>query len=121
MSFTDPQTVTISGTTIPLPRVSVGEGASSYLSADGLTRLSASHDYKKRTRRVLRLDTSKLAPDVFRPDENVDVSMAVYMVFDVPRRGGYSAAEQLAVYQGFKTQITASTDALVTKLLAGES
>jgi len=121
MSFTDPQTVTISGTTIPLPRVSLGENKSEYLSADGLTRLTASHDYGKRTRRMMRIDTSKLAPDVFRPAENVDVSMACYIVFDVPRRGGYTAAEQLAVYQGFKTQITASTDALITKLLAGES
>jgi hypothetical protein len=121
MSFTDPQSVTISGTTIALPRVSLGENKSEYLSSDGLTRMTVSHDYGKRTRRMLRLDTSKLAPDVFRPAENVDVSMAVYMVFDVPRRGGYTAAEQLAVYNGLKGPFTASTDALSVKLLAGES
>ncbi|DAD51601.1 coat protein [ssRNA phage Gephyllon.4_6] len=121
MSFTDPQTVTIAAVTTPLPRVSLGENKSEYLSADGLLRMTASHDYGKRTRRMLRIDTSKLAPDVFRPAENVDVSMAVYIVFDVPRRGGYTAAEQLGVYTGFKNQFSATSDALITKLLAGES
>jgi hypothetical protein len=69
---------------------------------------------------MLRIDTSKLAPDPFKPAENVKVSMSHYMVFDLPP-AGYSAAEQLAVYAGFKTLYTASTDAMITKLLGGES
>ncbi|DAD51297.1 coat protein [ssRNA phage Esthiorhiza.4_5] len=120
MSFTDPQSVTISGTTISLPRTSVGDDESEYSSGDGLTKLSASHQYGKRVRRVLRLDTSKLAPDAFRPTENVKVAMSCYMVFDLPP-AGYTATEALAVYTGFKNQYTAATDALITKLLGGES
>jgi hypothetical protein len=42
------------------------------------------------------------------------------MVFDLPP-AGYSNAEALAVYNGFKTMFTASTDALISKLLGGES
>jgi hypothetical protein len=120
MSFTDPQTVTISGTTTPLPRVSVGDDESEYVSGDGLISLKASHDYGKRTRRMLRIDTSKMTSDPFRPAENVKVSMSCYIVFDLPP-AGYSATEALAVYTGFKTQFTAGTDALITKLLGGES
>lgn len=120
MSFADPQTVTISGTPISLPRVSVGEDVSEYASGDGLTSLTASHNYGKRTRRMLRLDTSKITSDPFRPAENVRVSMSCYMVFDVPP-AGYTSTEALAVYTGFKTQFSASSDLLISKLLGGES
>jgi hypothetical protein len=120
MSYTDPQTVTISGTAISLPRVSVGKNNSEYLSADGLVRLSASSLYGKRTRRSLRIDHSKISADPFIPATNVKQSMSCYIVFDTPVVG-YTAAEALAVYAGFKGQFTASSDALITKLLGGES
>jgi len=120
MSFTDPQTITISAVTTPLPRVSVGDDKSEYQSGDGLLTLSASHTYGKRTRRMVRFDTSKLAPDAFRPSENVKVSMSNYIVFDLPT-AGYTPAEALAVWVGFKTQLAASSDALIVKLLGGES
>jgi hypothetical protein len=120
MSFSDPLSVTISGTTTSLPRVSVGDDQSEYQSGDGLIVVSASHNYGKRSRRMLRIDTSKLTADPFKPSENVKVSMSHYMVFDLPP-AGFTAAEALAVYAGFKGLYTASTDAMVTKLLGGES
>jgi hypothetical protein len=120
MSFADPQSITISGTTIALPRTSVEENASEYTSSDGLTKLSASHNYGKRIRRVLRIDSTKLAPDAFRPAENVEVSMSNYIVFDLPV-GGFSLTEAQAVYTGFKTLFTGTSDALIVKLLGGES
>jgi hypothetical protein len=120
MSFTDPQTVTISAVTTPLPRVSVGDDESEYMSGDGLIKLTASHNYGKRTRRMVRIDTSKIAPDPYRAAENVKLSMSNYIVFDLPPVG-YTAAEALAVWVGFKTQLIASSDALIVKLLGGES
>jgi len=120
MSFADPQTITISAVTTPLPRTNVDESSSDYTSADGLIKLGASHAYGKRYRRVLRLDVSKLTADPFKPTENVKVSMSNYIVFDIPQ-AGFTNAEALAVYTGFKTQFTASSDALITKLLGGES
>lgn len=120
MSFADPQTVTISAVTTPLPRVSVGEDVSEYASGDGLIQLTASHNYGKRTRRMLRLDTSKVTSDPFRPSENVKVAMSLYTVFDLPP-AGYTAAEALAVWIGYKTQVAASSDLLISKLLGGES
>ena len=120
MSFTDPQTVTISAVTTPLPKVSTEGDETVYQSADGLIQMLASHESGKRNRHLLRINHSKLTADPFIPAENVKVSMSCYLVFDVPP-AGYSAAEQLAVYTGFKNQFTAATDALITKLLAGES
>lgn len=120
MAFTDPQSITISAATTPLPRVSTGNGNSDYLSADGLIKLSASSTYGRRTRRVLRLDHSKISADVFLPAQNVKQSMSTYIVFDIPP-AGYTNAEALAVYTGFKAVYTASSDALISKLLGGES
>jgi hypothetical protein len=121
MAFTDPQSITISAATTPLPRTDVSGDRSEYTSADGLIRLSADHENGgKRTRRVLRIDHSKLTSDPFRPTENVKVSMSNYIVFDVPP-AGYTNTEILAVYTGFKTLYTATSDALIAKLLGGES
>lgn len=120
MSFADPQTVTISAVTTSLPRVSVGVNGSEYTSADGLIKMSAQSSYGRRTRRVLRLDHSKITADPFIPSNNTKVSMSNYIVFDVPVVG-YTNAEALAVYAGFKTAFTASSDLLITKLLGGES
>lgn len=120
MSFTDPLSITIGGVTSALPRISVGDDKSEYQSGDGLVALSASHDYGKRTRRVLRVDTSKLTADPFRPAENVQVSMSNYLVFDLPK-AGYTPAEALAVFQGFRTLFSATSDAMIIKLLGGES
>jgi len=120
MALADPQTVTVSGTTTPLPRVSVDETESEYLSSDGLIKLTASHSYGKRVRRLIRIDHGKLAADVFKPAENVKVGMAVYTVFDLPP-AGYTAAEALGVWTGFNAQLTATSNAVITKILGGES
>jgi len=122
MALSDPQTVTISGTAILLPRTFAEGDESAYTSADGLVKLSISHTLAKqgRARRLLRIDHSKLTSDPFKPSENVKVNMANYVVFDVPP-AGYTNTEILAVYTGFKNLYTASTDAMITKLLGGES
>jgi hypothetical protein len=120
MAFADPLSVTISAVTTPLPRISTMEDESIYQSNDGLIQVQASHDSGKRYRHLLRINHSKLAPDPFRPTENVKVSMSNYIVFDVPV-AGYTATEAIAVYTGFKTLYTATSDALITKLLGGES
>jgi redox-regulated HSP33 family molecular chaperone len=120
MSLADPNTITVSGTPISLPRVSTGDNRSEYLSGDGNNRLTVSHDYGKRYRRMVRFDTSKIAADVFDTSENVKKSMSTYIVFDVPDVG-YTAAEALAVWVGFNTLLTATSNAVVSKVLGGES
>jgi len=122
MAFADPQTITVSGTTTPLPKTFSSGSESAYISADGLIKLSANHSVVKqgRTRRLLRIDYSKLTADPFKPTENVKVGTAIYVVFDLPP-AGFTNTEALAIYTGFKTQFTATSDTLITKLLGGES
>lgn len=120
MALTDPQSVTISGNAISLPRTSSGVNEGAFTSSDGLVTLSASHAYGKRTRRVLRLDHAKVSPDPFYPANNLKVSMSNYIVFDLPV-AGYTNADALAVYSGFKGLFTASSDAVISKILGGES
>lgn len=121
MSFPDPLSVTISAVTTPLPRVSTGANKSEYLSADGLIKVLASHSYNsKRTRRVVRLDHSKVAASLLVPSQNEVFSTSVYTVIDHPRFG-YTNAELLAIEEGFDAFLDASTNQIVTKLLGGES
>lgn len=120
MALSDPQSITISGTTSSLPRVSTGDGKSSYQSADGLTRLTLSNAYGRRTRRVARIDVSKLTSDPFIPSSNVLVSMSNYIVFDTPP-AGFTLSEAQAVYGGFKSLFTGSSDAMIVALLGGQS
>jgi hypothetical protein len=120
VSFTDPQSITIAGVTTPLPKVSLGKNTSEYQSADGLIQLTASHAYGKRTRRVLRVDHAKLTADPFIPANNVKASMSCYIVFDTPV-AGYTNTQAKDVYVGLNTIYTATSHALIDKLLGGES
>lgn len=120
MAFSDPQSITISGVANSLPRTASLNNESHYTSADGLIILKASHAYGRRSRRVIRVDHSKITADPFLPAQNTKVSMSNFLVFDLPP-AGYTNADALAVYAGFKALFTASSDALIVKLLGGES
>jgi hypothetical protein len=43
------------------------------------------------------------------------------VVFDLPNAGLFNATDQLALFNGLKTTWSASTDALIKKVLGGES
>jgi hypothetical protein len=120
MSFTEPLSITISGVTTPLPRVSDDKADGVYRSGDGRVELVANHQEGKRVRHTVRVNTSKIAADPFRDDQNVELSMSCYVVFDLPTVG-YTGAEALASWKGLTTLLAASSDAMVVKLLGGES
>lgn len=120
MALADPQSIKIGEVTTSLPRVETGKNESSYLSADGNIRLSLSSQYGSRTRRVVRIDTTKITADPFIPSQNTKVSMSNYLVFDTPPVG-YTSAEAKAVYDGFITALQASSAKIITQLLGGES
>jgi hypothetical protein len=118
--FTDPQSVTINAVPISLPRTSSTANAGVFTSNDGVVAESASHTYGKRNRRVFRIDHSKIAPDPLISAQNIKYSMSFYVVVDVPLTG-YTVVEQKQVIDGFVTQLNASSGALITKWLGGES
>jgi hypothetical protein len=122
MALADPQSITVAGSTIPLPRTSTGDGQSTYTSSDGLVRLIVSNVRSKngRFRRTIRVEHRKVAPDPFTSAQNAEYSMTTYVVFDVPSVG-YTVAQEKEVWDGFAALMAASSGALVTKVLGGEN
>jgi hypothetical protein len=122
MSFADPTPITISGTPHSLAQLEPADSEGNparYSNPDGTVVMLASHQEGKRNRRMVKVTVSKIAPDAFRPAENVRVSMSCHVVFDV--KDGYTVAEQKAVFDGFFATLNATSGAMVTKLLQGES
>lgn len=120
MALSDPQSVTIDGVAISLPRTSAQANASQYTSADTLTSLVVSSAYAKRTRRTIRLNSSKTAADPFTSGLNLAYSMSAYLVVDHPIFG-YTIAEEADVVDGLVAYLAASSGAVVLKLLGGEN
>lgn len=120
MAFADPQSVTISGTAVSLPRTSSGQNSGKFTSNDGNVALSVADNYGGRTRRVLRLDHTKVAADPFLSGTNVSYNMSAYLVVNTPKVG-YTVAEAKAVVDALVAYLAASTGARVTQLLGGEN
>lgn len=120
MAFSDPQSVTVSGTAISLPRTSSGVAQGGFTASDGLTQLTVSHTYGKRYRRMLKLTQSKVSADPLIPSQNVRNSQTVYLVTDTPVNG-FTVAESKALVDAFVAYLTASSGARVTQLLGGEN
>lgn len=120
MAFTDPQSVTVSGTAISLPRTSSGVNAGGFTSADGLTSMVVSHQYGKRYRRMLKLSQSKTSADPLIPSQNVRSTQSCWLVTDTPVNG-FTIAESKALVDALVAYLAASTGARVTQLLGGEN
>jgi hypothetical protein len=118
--FADPQTITINAVPISLPRTGMTLDAGTFTKDDTNYKESITHAYGKRTRRTIRLDAKKLAPDVMDGQLMVPYSMAVYAVVDVPTVG-YSLVEQKQICDGFLAYLTASSGAKVAQFLGGEA
>lgn len=120
MSFADPQSVTINAVAISMPRTSSGVNSGTFTAADGQTQLLVSHAYGKRTRRTIRLNSSKVAADPLLPTQNVKLSNSVYLVVDAPV-AGFTNTELKQYVDGFLAALTASSGAKITQLLGGEN
>lgn len=120
MALADPQDIVINAITTSLPRTSTGPNSSVYTSNDGLIKETFSHQYGKRNRHLMRVDHSKIAADPFQSTLNAKYSMATYLVVDVPPVG-YTVAEAKLVVDGLIAELSASSGALITKLIGGES
>lgn len=116
----DPQNVTISGTANTLARTGQGINLGTFAKDDGTIVEKISHQTGSRNRHLIRIDYSKISADPLVPTQNQKVSMATYVVFDLPPTG-FTVAEAKAVWDGFAAQLAANSGAMVTKVLGGES
>jgi len=119
MAYADPQSITISGTAVSLPRTSSGTNAGAFTSPDGTVVVRVSHAYGKRNRRTARLEHSKIAADPLT-SANTKYSLSAYIVIDVPPVG-YTVAEAQAAVAGLTKWLTDTSGANVAKLLGGEN
>jgi len=120
LAFSDPQTVTINAVAKTLNRVSTGENKSQYSLDTGDYKLLVAHQYGNRMRRTVRLDIRKLSADPLISAQNVERSMSIYTVFDLPVQG-WTVAQAKLETDGYFAYLTASSGAIVTKILGGES
>lgn len=118
--FPDPQSVTINGTANTLPRTGSGNNSGVFRKDDGTVAMSISHQYGKRTRRQIRIDHKKVAADPLVSAQNLEYSMSMYIVVDVPPVG-YTPTEVKQIWDGFLANLAASTAANTVKFLGGES
>lgn len=119
--FADPQSVTIAATPYSLARVGVGPTSGTFSYSDGTVRLLAQHSLGKRIRRVARLEHKKLITDPMVPAQNVNTGFNTYLVVDAPAQVGlYTQTEQKDIVVALLNNLTASTNANLLKLLAGE-
>lgn len=120
MALSDPQSVTINAVANSLPRTSSVGNSSTYTKDDGTVILSLAHSNGKRNRRKVGVKHNKFSPDPYIPTTNLKTGMEVYMVIDTPI-SGYTNAEAKQVIDGFIAYLSASSGAIVTKILGGES
>lgn len=118
--FTDPQSITISGTATPLPKISSGDMSSKYRTASGDLTLSIQHTAARRERSVIRLDRNKVGADPLDSTKSRSYGASVYLVVDAPLNGvGFTDAELEADMKGLTTLLNSTGFAL--KFLGKES
>ena len=121
MAFTDPQTITINAIAIPAPRQFTGSELGKFTSADGKTVLTIDpRSTAKRNRRTVRLNQEKVTADPLIATTNVRVGDMISFTIDRPKEG-YSDAEVLLQASGLISWLTASSNANLIKLIAGEN
>jgi len=119
MAFSDPQSLTLSGTAVSLPRISSGVNTGGFSNPDSTVQVKIAHQTGKRFRRTVRLEHSKIASDPLT-SANTKYSMTAYVVIDTPTVG-YTVAEAQAVVAGLTKWLTDTSGANVAKVLGGEN
>jgi hypothetical protein len=120
MAFSDPQSVTVTGSASSLARTGSAIGSGSFSSNDGTVSLAVSSAYGKRVRRTARINLSKIAADPLVSANNIKYSASAFIVVDAPITG-FTVAELTTLIHGLSTWLTASSDANAIKLLGGEN
>jgi len=121
MAFADPQSITIDGSAHSLPRQYDSTGMGKFVEADGTYQLEILPRQGKSTKtRTLRLRNSKVTSDPLVSSTNVRVNNLVTLTIIRPL-DGYSDAEIVKQVAGLCAWLTASTNANLTKFVAGEN
>lgn len=118
MALNDPQTATVAGQAVALPRTMQDRTANEYSSADGTVKFTVSHQYGRRSRSIIRFDFTKISANPLT-DVKAQISESVYVLVDKPLVGFVSSETQANVTT-LTTWLTASSGANLLKVLNGE-
>lgn len=118
--LSDPQSITISGTPVSLPRIAMGNQTGSFRSANGDLEVIVSHQANRRERSVIRLNRSKIGQDPLNASIQKSYSSSVSIVVDAPLNGvGFTDAELEADIKGLTALV--NTAGFLAKFLGKEA
>lgn len=121
MAYADPQSITVNSVAQSLARTGTGLNTGTFRTNDGNFTLEVGHNYGKRARHTVAFRQRKISADPLITAQNLEHVMSARLTFDVPDNQGYTVAEQLLLWSGFATWLTASSNAKVNQLLGGEN
>lgn len=111
----DPQTISA----ITLPRTGIGSDSATYTSADGaLSLLVRQIRGKDSTRYVISVSSNKIAADPLTATNSRVTAVASVTITAPP--AGFTAAELKDLFGGLSTALTATSSAMLLKILGGE-
>jgi hypothetical protein len=115
----DPQSVTVGGTAISLPKTGSDRGSADYSSADGNSQMRVAQTVNSSTRRTtISLKTNKIAAD---PVSAVNSrKSSIWTISNTAPLDGFTITELRDQLIGLANALTASSGALLTKILGGE-
>lgn len=113
--FVDPQTINAQ----TLPRTGSSLDSGTFSNGDKSHALRVSHSYGKRARHVVRYDHAKIAADPFTAGQSKRFTASAYLVVDAPL-DGYTVTELVAITAALLANLSAGTNANITKLVNGE-
>lgn len=117
MALADPQSVTITGATVSLPRTGMGASEGSFRSSDAISTMLVRHSAGKRVRHNIVLRQDKTVADPFVPSQNRPVSFQASLTIDTPLTG-VSAVDALALANAL---VAWATSAQLARVIGGES
>lgn len=119
MAFADPQSVN-DGSAHSLARTGQGLDSGAFRNTTDGFEMKISHSYGKRVRHEIRLDQTKIVADPLFAANNIPVGASVYLVVNHPN-SGFTPAQLVSLTTALLGNLTASTNANLTKLVGGES
>lgn len=117
MALADPQSVTISGTPVSLPRTGLALNEGSFTDATGQVSLTVKHQTGRRARHTIRLNKSVIVADPMVPSVNQNISYGAHIVLDFPKNG-VALADVVALANAL---VVLASSATLTKVAGGES
>jgi hypothetical protein len=117
VALADPQSVTISGSAVPLPRTGLSLDKGTFTDASRQTELSVLHSTGRRTRHTIKVQKTAVVSDPLVPSTNQNVSYSAHIVLDMPKNG-VSSEDVIALGNAL---VAWASSANLTKVVGGES